>query len=184
MQAAIRAGVHRSDEGRLLACLRDNAEALRACGTNVPEPESYHRKLRDLIQTAQQTALPPDTRAAMAEVTGTDEHTARLVLDNPGFFDTPKMAVGESRFYPAAEIRLALFPADLRAMAGIDETVPLRGEFTLPPEIPTETGLARVTAFVESRGGLGDAPQERMVADFLDNFADPDAVEEESDVPD
>lgn len=260
MQVAIHAGVHRTDDGRLLACLRDNAETLRACGTNVPEPESYHRKLRDLIQTAQQSALPPDTRAAMAEVTGTDEHTTRLVLDNPGFFGTPKMAVGESRFYPAAEIRLACFhqifapdgielflglrnpaallpalvshtpfssvsallrgadPADLRwsetiarlrtslpdipitvwcnedtpliwtrilrAMAGIDETVPLWGEFALLSEILTETGLARFNAFVESRPGLGDTQKERVVAAFLDKFADPRAVEEEIDVPD
>jgi len=260
MQVAIHAGVHRSDEGRLLACLRDNAEALRACGTKVPEPESYHRKLRDLIQTAQQTTLPPDTRAAMAEVTGTNDHTARLVLDNPGFFGTPKMAVGEARFYPSADIRLACFqqifapdgielflglrnPAALlpalvpdtpfssvsdllrgadplglrwsemigrlrsalpdipvtvwcnedtpliwtrllRAMAGIDETVPLRGEFALLPEILTETGLARFNAFVESRTGLGDTQKERLVAAYLDKVADPAAVEEEIDVPD
>ena len=62
MQVVIHAGAHMTDEDRLIACLRDNTATLAPRGTHVPDPESYRRLLRDVMHTAQKTALPEDAR--------------------------------------------------------------------------------------------------------------------------
>ncbi|MDZ7710944.1 MAG: hypothetical protein U5K36_13555 [Roseovarius sp.] len=249
-----------TDEDRLIACLRNNAETLAPLGTHVPDPESYRRLLRDLMHTAQKTALPGDARDTVLTATGTGDGTARLVLGNHGFFGTPKMSVGGARFYPAAETRLShldrifapdeieLFlglrnpatllpalvpdtpfstvtellrgddPAHLRwsetiariratlpgiaitvwcnedtpliwsqilhEMAGVDDSVPLEGEYALLPEIMTRAGHQRFIDYMDSRPGLTEAQKARVVAAFLDKFADEAALEEELDVPD
>lgn len=259
MQVVIHAGAHKTDEDRLVTCLRDNFEALRARGTLVPLPESYRRPIRELFQTAQANALPEDARASVLGVTGADETTARIVLSNHGFFGTPKMTVGSGRFYAAAEMRLAqvrqMFAGDdielflalrnpatflpallpdtpfatvadllrgddpttlrwsetvarlraafpdmaltvwcnedtpliwgevLRKMAGVEAEMPLAGEFALLPEIMTAPGLKRFRDYIESRPGLTEEQKRRVVAAFLDKFADEEAIEEELDVP-
>ncbi|MET4126977.1 hypothetical protein [Roseovarius sp. MBR-6] len=259
MQVVIHAGAHMTDEDRLVTCLRDNFEALRARGTLVPLPESYRRPIRELFQTAQANVLPEDARASVLGVTGADEATARLVLSNHGFFGTPKMTVGSGRFYAAAEMRLAqlrqMFAGDgielflalrnpatflpallpdtpfatvadllrgddpmtlrwsetvarlraafpdmaltvwcnedtpmiwgevLRKMAGVDPETPLAGEFALLPEIMSAPGLKRFHDYVASRPGLTEEQKRRVVAAFLDKFADEAAIEEELDVP-
>ncbi len=71
----------------------------------------------------------------------------------------------------------------LHAMAGVDPEVPLEGEFALLPEIMTRQGLDRFHAFLESRPALTEAEKRRVVAAFLDKFADEAAIEEELDVP-
>ncbi|PKQ11133.1 MAG: hypothetical protein CVT70_15855 [Alphaproteobacteria bacterium HGW-Alphaproteobacteria-1] len=259
MQVVIHAGAHRTDEDRLVTCLRDNFEVLRARGTLVPAPESYRRPIRELFQTAQANALPEDARASVLSVTGADEVTARLVLSNHGFFGTPKMTVGSGRFYAAAEMRLAqmrrMFAGDgielflalrnpatflpallpdtpfatvadllrgddpmtlrwsetvarlraafpdmaltvwcnedtpiiwgevLRKMAGVEAEMPLVGEFALLSEIMTAPGLKRFHDYVASRPGLTEEQKRRVVAAFLDKFADETAIEQELDVP-
>lgn len=71
----------------------------------------------------------------------------------------------------------------LRAMAGIDESVALSGEFALLPEIMTRAGHQRFLAYIKERPGLTDAQKRRVVTAFLDKFADETAIEEELDVP-
>ena len=259
MQVVIHAGAHKTDEDRLITCLRDTAETLALHGTLVPDRERYQRLLRDLMHTAQKTALPENARATVLAATGTDDETARLVLGNHGFFGTPKMSVGSARFYPAAEMRLSyldqIFAPDrvelflgirnpatllpallpdtpfssvtdllrgddpahlrwsetiaqlratlphipvtvwcnedtpliwsqiLRAMAGVDDSVPIEGEFALLPEIMTPAGHQRFVTYMASRPGLDAAQKARVVAAFLDKFADEAALEEELDVP-
>ncbi|MFB9150483.1 hypothetical protein [Roseovarius ramblicola] len=259
MQVVIHAGAHMTDEDRLIACLRDNVETLSPCGIHVPDPESYRRLLRDLMHTAQKTALPADARDSVMAATGTPEGAARLVLANHGFFGTPRMSVGGARFYPAADMRLGLLgeifapdgvalflglrnpatllpallpdtpfstvtellrgddPAHLRwsetvarlraahpevpvtvwcnedtpliwadllhAMTGTGEDMPLAGEFALLPEIMTRAGHQRFAAYIAARPDLTGAQKRRVVAAFLDKFADEAAIEEELDVP-
>ena len=259
MQVVIHAGAHMTDEGRLISCLRDNAETLAARGVAVPKPKTYRHLLRDLIHTARKAALPEDARDVVCAATGATDETARLVLSNQGFFGTPKMSAGGARLYPPAEIRLGLFdrifapdgielflglrnpatllpamlpdtpfssvtellrgenPANLRwsetiahiraalphipitvwcnedtpliwaqilrAMAGVDESVTIEGEFALLAEIMTPAGHQRFVAYMQSRPGLSEAQKARVVAAFLDKFADEAMIEEELDVP-
>lgn len=259
MQVVIHAGAHMTDEDRLVNCLRLNSDTLAALGTYVPNPQSYRRLLRDLLQSGAPTALQGEERASVMAATGTAADCTRLILSNHGFFGTPKMALGSGRLYPAAEPRVtrfhqifaqdalelfvglrnpatflpALLPATnfadmssflrgddplhlrwsdtiaqlraafpdmpitvwcnedtpliwsqiLREMAGTDPTLPLEGEFALLPEIMTAPGYKRFEAYLEGRPGLTEAQKRRVVAAFLDKFADEDAVEEELDLP-
>lgn len=72
----------------------------------------------------------------------------------------------------------------LRAMAGVDDSVPLEGEFALLSEIMTPAGHQRFVTYMQGRPGLSEAQKARVVAAFLDKFADEAAIEEELDVPD
>ncbi|GAW36189.1 hypothetical protein RA2_03259 [Roseovarius sp. A-2] len=71
----------------------------------------------------------------------------------------------------------------VREMAGIDATVPITGEFALLSEIMTKPGLQRFNAYVDSHPGMTEVQKRRVIAAFLDKFADEAAIEEELDVP-
>jgi hypothetical protein len=144
MQVVIHAGAHMTDEDRLIGCLRGNAGLLARHRVHVPDPESYHRLLRDLMHGAQKSALPEDARDSVLAATATPEATQRLVLANHGFFGTPKMSVGGARFYPAAETRLG----HLDRIFGPDRLelfLGLRNPATLLPALLPETPFATVT---------------------------------------
>ncbi len=71
----------------------------------------------------------------------------------------------------------------MREMAGLDPTVALDGEFALLDEIMTAPGLQRFTSYVGSHPSMTEIQKRRVIAAFLDKFADEDAIEEELDVP-
>ncbi|WP_306113625.1 MULTISPECIES: hypothetical protein [unclassified Roseovarius] len=71
----------------------------------------------------------------------------------------------------------------MREMAGLDPTVALEGEFALLEEIMTEPGLQRFNSYVGSHPGMTEIQKRRVIAAFLDKFADEEAIEEELDVP-
>lgn len=259
MQVVIHAGAHHTDEDRLINCLFANREILAHQGTNVPDPQRYRRLVRDILHQAQDTGLAPDARDILVDAISNEGAVDRLVLSNPGFFGTPKMAVGGGVFYGAAEHRLnmfrQLFPDDhlelflgvvnpatflppllkqtefdtveallrgfeleqycwselitrvrshhpdipvtvwcnedtpliwsqvVRELAGIDPTVSFDGEFSLIEEIMTPAGRERFRGYLASHPGLTEVQKRRVVAAFLDKFADEAAIEEELDAP-
>ncbi|MDT8328702.1 MAG: hypothetical protein RQ750_15190 [Roseovarius sp.] len=109
MQVVIHAGAHNTDDDRLVNCLSDNRELLARYGTNVPEPLNYRRLIRDILHQANDGGLSKDARDVVVDAISHDGAIDRLVLSNPGFFGTPKMAVGVGLFYAPAELRLDLF---------------------------------------------------------------------------
>ncbi|EAQ27034.1 hypothetical protein [Roseovarius sp. 217] len=259
MQVVIHAGAHHTDDDRLINCLSANREMLAEHGTNVPDPQRYRRLVRDILHQAQDSGLAPDARDILVDAISNEGAVDRLVLSNPGFFGTPKMAVGGGTFYGAAEHRLnlfrQLFPDDqielflgvvnpatflppllrqtefdtieallrgydvaqlrwselvtrirthhpdipvtvwcnedtpliwsqvVRELAGIDPTVQFEGEFSLLEEIMTPAGLERFRGYVAAHPGMTEVQKRRVVAAFLDKFADEAAIEEELDVP-
>jgi len=72
----------------------------------------------------------------------------------------------------------------VREMAGIDATVPIAEEFALLSEIMTKPGLQRFHAYIEAHPGMTEVQKRRVIAAFLDKFADEAAIEAEPDVPD
>lgn len=259
MQVVIHAGAHHTDEDRLINCLSANREMLARHGTNVPDPQRYRRLVRDVLHQAQDTGLAPNARDILVDAISNEGAVDRLVLSNPGFFGTPKMAVSGGVFYGAAEHRLnmfrQLFPDDhlelfigvvnpatflppllketefdtveallrghaaahlrwselitrirthhpdipvtvwcnedtpliwsqvVRELAGIDPTVGFDGEFSLIEEIMTPAGRERFRGYLASHPGLTEVQKRRVVAAFLDKFADEAAIEEELDAP-
>ena len=65
MQIVLHAGVHNTDEDRLLKCLLKNRDKLREDGVCVPGPSRYRRLLRDTLQAMERAAPPaPGPRRA------------------------------------------------------------------------------------------------------------------------
>lgn len=71
----------------------------------------------------------------------------------------------------------------LREMAGLEALVPLKGEFTLLREIMTPAGMTRFESYLAERPGMTEMQKRRVIAAFLDKFADEEAIEEELDLP-
>ena len=109
MQVVIHAGAHITDEDRLVKCLTGNRKPLAGIGTNIPGPASYRKLFRDIFQAAKESPLSDETREVLLDVLIKGEASDRMVLSNPGFFGTPKMALSGGKLYKAAEQRLALF---------------------------------------------------------------------------
>lgn len=71
----------------------------------------------------------------------------------------------------------------LREMAGLDPATPIEEEFALLFEIMTEVGRNRFDTYLTSHPGMTETQKRRVIAAFLDKFADESAIEEELDVP-
>lgn len=71
----------------------------------------------------------------------------------------------------------------IREMAGIDPSAPIEGSFSLLEEIMTSEGMERFRAYVQQQPDLNEMQLRRIIAAFLDKFADEDAIEEELDLP-
>ena len=109
MQVVLHAGVHTTDEDRLIRCLLKNRDRLHDDGIAVPGPSRYRRALRDAIHEL--SSRPPEAGARDRFLTQTLDHETpeRLVLSNENFFCVPKLAVADDQFYPHAETKLADF---------------------------------------------------------------------------
>ena len=108
MQIVLHAGAHETDDDLLVRCLSDNRDLLRQNGIAAPPPNTYRKLIRDLLHEVQQGKPTDGMRETLLDRTATDSATQRLVLSNPGFFGTPKMAASGGILYSAAEERLAV----------------------------------------------------------------------------
>lgn len=142
MQVVIHAGAHMTDEDRLIQCLLQNKERFSAIGTDVPDPRTYRKLLRDILNTAMKSGINDEARDVVLDTINHDVAADRLVLSNHGFFGTHKMAVGQGQLYPQADARIEalrqIFPND-----GIEFFIALRNPASffpaLIPKTPYET---------------------------------------------
>ncbi|PSL20511.1 hypothetical protein [Shimia abyssi] len=106
MQVALHVGAQFTDDDRLIRSLGKNTEMLRARGIEVPPPSFYRRPLRDLLNQAKDSSLPPGTREALLDDLSRGGSPDRMVLSNSHFFGVPKQAIRQGQFYPRASERL------------------------------------------------------------------------------
>lgn len=71
----------------------------------------------------------------------------------------------------------------VREMAGLDPTTSFDGEFLLLSRIMSEAGMKRFHTYLESHPGMTEVQKRRVIAAFLDKFAEEEAIEEELDLP-
>jgi len=71
----------------------------------------------------------------------------------------------------------------LREMTGIDAAMQIEGEFALLSEIMTQAGFQRFAAYLGDHPDLTETQKQRVIAAFLDKYADADAIEVELDLP-
>lgn len=259
MKVVLHAGAHVTDDDLLVRCLTDNTDLLARHGTLAPHPTSYRKLIRDILQDMQQGRGAAEARKSLLAAIHLDDTTERLILSNPGFFGTPKMAASAGILYSAAEERLAaldmiLAGAELelfiairnpatflpaifrqtpagslselmrgkkpetvrwsemilrvrtafpdmpitlwcnedtpliwaevvRELAGLDPTTAFEGEFLLLSRIMSEAGMKRFHSYLDTHPGMTEVQKRRVIAAFLDKFAEEEAIEEELDLP-
>ena len=166
MQIALHAGVHATDEGRLLKCLSRNGKVLGPRGIAVPPFGSYRILLRDAIAAVVSGHSPaPNARAVLLDgiLAGTDhaDEPDRLILSNQNFFSNAGVAIRDGILYRAAEARLdamaKLFPRD-----EIELFIGIRNPATFLPTVQSAGNTDTVEAF------LGEAdPLSIRWSDFI-----------------
>ena len=118
MQVILHAGVHCTDEDRILKCLLRNAEAWRHEGVAIPGPSKYRRLLGDAINKLKAATPSEETREVLLDAILQEDpgKIDRLVLSNDSFFSVPKLMFQGGRVYMRAEPRLQtlsrIFAAD------------------------------------------------------------------------
>ncbi len=154
MQLVLHAGAHVTDEDRLLKCLIANRDMLAARGTQVPSPRDYRKLLRDILHAAAQGAIASDTREVLLDAMGFENAPDRLVLSNPGFFGTPKMAASGGAFYTSATWRTQVFREifkgdDIEMLFGVCNPA------TFLPAILAQTKFDTMSAYLGGTDPIG-----------------------------
>lgn len=116
MQVILHAGVHCTDDDRLLKCLLRNAEAWRHEGVAIPGPSKYRALLTESLNKLRGGIPDPDTREILLDAILQEDpgQVSRLVLSNDNFFSVPKLMFQGGYIYQRAETRL-------QTLAGIFE---------------------------------------------------------------
>ncbi|WP_319826482.1 hypothetical protein [Thalassovita sp.] len=106
MRIILHAGVHATDEDRLVKCLLKNTGLLAPLGTAVPGPSRYRSLIRDILAAMDDAPPAGDARELLLDAILEGDMPDRLLLSNENFFSVPKGAVSKGEFYPGAEVRL------------------------------------------------------------------------------
>lgn len=259
MQVVLHAGVHGTDDDRLVSSLIKNRDQLAQHGTDVPSPGAYRKLIRVALRNADITGVDEMTRDALMAAIAPADEPGRLILSSPSLFGPSKTSANGGVLYSQAESRLGaltrMFPEDeidlfvairnpatflpsafetsnlrsmeellhgtdptevrwsdlirrlraahpavpitvwcnedtpiiwahlLREVAGLDHMTELEDEFLLLAEIMSETGLQRFYSYLDSHPGMSELQKRRIIAAFLDKYAEDSAIEEEIDVP-
>ncbi|MEH6521343.1 hypothetical protein [Sulfitobacter sp.] len=106
MKLVLHAGVHFTEEDRLMKCLLRNADDFASRGVVVPGHSKYRGILRETLN-AMASAPPSDmARDVLMDAILDEGDAERVILSDANFFRTPKTAVQEGMFYPAAPVRM------------------------------------------------------------------------------
>ncbi|MGB5863714.1 MAG: hypothetical protein WBG95_05400 [Sulfitobacter sp.] len=106
MKLVLHAGVHFTEEDRLMKCLLRNAEQFATDGTIVPGQSKYRGILRETLN-AMVSAPPSDmARDVLLDAILDDGEAKRVILSDANFFRTPATAVQGGMLYPAAPVRM------------------------------------------------------------------------------
>jgi len=164
MQVVIHAGAHMTDEDRLVHCLIQNRDQLASIGTDVPDPNVYRKLLRNILNEAKASSITAETRKSVLDAIHHDPGNNRLVLSNYAFFGTPKMAVGQGQFYPAAESRIAVL-SEIFAGDQLELFLSLRNPATFLPALFDKTPYDTMTDFLN-----GADPAEFLWSETITRF--------------
>ncbi|WP_299939014.1 hypothetical protein [uncultured Pelagimonas sp.] len=108
MQVILHAGVHCTDEDRILKCLLRNADSWRHEGVAIPGPSKYRKFLLEALNTMGKGGINPDTREIILDaiMEADQAEVDRLILSHHSFFSVPKLMFEGGRTYRKAEGRL------------------------------------------------------------------------------
>lgn len=140
MQVILHAGVHCTDDDKLLRCLLRNAGDWRHEGVAIPGPGKYRETLSVLANNLGGQTPGEDARDIVLDsiLSADPDQVARLVLSHENFFSVPKLLFGGGRLYRKAESRLQLL-CDLFKGDQVELYMGLRDPATFLPAIHNST---------------------------------------------
>ncbi|WP_270729575.1 hypothetical protein [Shimia sp. Alg240-R146] len=147
MKLVLHIGAHFTDENKLVKSLVKNTTLLSEHGVIVPEPRSYRRQIRDIMDNVDTYPISPAHREGLLRGMIGDRLPDRVVLSNSNFFGVPRGAVRENRIYPNATERLMDFSRIFHA-EDIEVFLAIRDPATFLPALvngSTEKDLEVVT---------------------------------------
>ena len=147
MQVVVHAGAHITDEDKLLKCLISNKSMLSERGVSAPYPQKYRRLMRDILHAARKTEISSDTRDIVLDAMELDDRPERLILSNPGFFGTPKMAASKGQFYSSAEARTNIF-CEIFAKDQLELFIAVCNPATFLPAILAQTKIDNIAEYL------------------------------------
>lgn len=106
MQVVFHAGVHCTDDDRVLKCLLRNRGDFAEIGSIVPPPGRYRKLLHQTLVALSNAEPAPDARDILLDTILEGEYADRLLLSNENLFCIPKLALAGEVFYPKAAMRL------------------------------------------------------------------------------
>ncbi|MEP1767722.1 MAG: hypothetical protein ABJJ53_13915 [Sulfitobacter sp.] len=106
MKLVLHAGVHFTEEDRLMKCLLRNADDFASKGVIVPGQSKYRGILRETLNAMASASPSEIARDVLIDAFLDDGEAERVILSDANFFRTPKTAVQQGMFYPAAPVRM------------------------------------------------------------------------------
>ncbi|KUF10324.1 hypothetical protein [Pseudoponticoccus marisrubri] len=109
MQVILHAGVHCTDEDRILKCLLRNADTWRHEGVAIPGPSKFRKLLSETLNVIGAGTPSPEARGVLLDAMLQDDPATvdRLVLCHENIFSVPKLMFAGGLAYRRAETRVA-----------------------------------------------------------------------------
>ncbi|MDQ2093133.1 hypothetical protein [Rhodalgimonas zhirmunskyi] len=116
MQVIAHAGLHCTDEDRVIKCLLKNRALFSGIGTIVPPPGRYRKLLHQTLNALSEGTPTPDAREILLDAILEGDEADRLLISHEDLFGIDNMAPARSMLYPRASARLtelrSLLPED------------------------------------------------------------------------
>lgn len=164
MQLVLHAGVHFTEEDRLMKCLLRNKEDFARRGVAVPGPGRYRTLLRDTINALENAEASADAREVLLDAMLDNENASRVLLSNAHFFGAPRASVQRGLLYPKAVGRVVKF-AHLFQQDEIELFIAMRNPALL---LPKAFEKSPKTSIVDFLGGV--EPQDFRWSDLMLNL--------------
>lgn len=107
MQVVVHAGLHCTDEDRLIKCLLKNRAQFAEIGSIVPPPGRYKKLLNQTLNALATAEPAPDAREIILDEITEGDDVERLLLSNESFFCVPNLAVIKGYYYHKAVERIS-----------------------------------------------------------------------------
>lgn len=162
MKLVLHAGVHFTEEDRMMKCLLRNADDFASKGVMVPGHSKYRGILRETLN-AMVSAPPSDmARDVLMDAILDDGEAERVILSDANFFRTPKTAVQQGMFYPAAPVRMMRI-AQIFERDDVEIYMGIRNPAALLPILYSKSDSANPVVFWGGRD-----PRDVVWSDMLD----------------
>lgn len=148
MQLVLHAGVHFTEEERLMKCLLRNKDDFQKHGIAVPGPGKYRNLLRETMMAMENAPLAENARDVLLDAILDQSSAERLLLSNASFFGIPRGILRKGLLYPMAAERMA-YLATLFREDEIELFMALRNPATFLPAAFKHSSRETVEAFME-----------------------------------